>query len=53
VLDVDGTSESTYSWDVANDFGFDPVKQQKAIDTDEFTAIKQTLELTNWAHSAA
>lgn len=49
VLDVDDTSEITYGWEADNDFGFDPVKQQTAIDTGEFTAIKPTLDLANWA----
>ncbi|GAA1967515.1 HAD family acid phosphatase [Amycolatopsis minnesotensis] len=49
VLDIDDTSESTYGWEADNDFGFDPVKQQKAIDSGEFTAIKPTLGLARWA----
>ncbi|MBB4685583.1 HAD family acid phosphatase [Amycolatopsis jiangsuensis] len=49
VLDVDDTSEVTYGWEADNDFGFDPVKQQQAIDDGTFTANKPVLELTNWA----
>ncbi|HVV12954.1 HAD family acid phosphatase [Amycolatopsis sp.] len=49
VLDVDDTSEITYGWEADNDFGFDPVKQQQAIDHGTFTAIKPTLALANWA----
>ncbi|KAA9153239.1 acid phosphatase [Amycolatopsis acidicola] len=49
VLDVDDTSEITYGWEADNDFGFDPVKQQQAIDDGTFTAIEPTLELANWA----
>jgi len=49
VLDVDDTSEVTYGWEADNDFGFDPVKQQAAIDSGRFPAIKPTLELANWA----
>ncbi|WP_026360938.1 HAD family acid phosphatase [Amycolatopsis nigrescens] len=49
VLDIDDTSESTYGWEADNDFGFDPVKQEQAIESGEFTAVKPTLELANWA----
>ncbi|WP_033291939.1 HAD family acid phosphatase [Amycolatopsis jejuensis] len=49
VLDVDDTSEVTYGWEADNDFGFDPVKQQKAIDDGTFVANKPVLELANWA----
>jgi predicted secreted acid phosphatase len=49
VLDVDDTSEVTFGWEADNDFGFDPAKQQTAIDNGEFPAIKPTLELANWA----
>ncbi|MEC3980355.1 HAD family acid phosphatase [Amycolatopsis sp. H20-H5] len=49
VLDVDDTSEITFGWEADNDFGFDPVKQQAAIDKGEFPANKPVLELANWA----
>ncbi|WP_020661934.1 HAD family acid phosphatase [Amycolatopsis benzoatilytica] len=49
VLDVDDTAEITYGWEVDNDFGFDPVKQQKAIDEGTFGPNKPVLELANWA----
>ncbi|MEV6909555.1 HAD family acid phosphatase [Amycolatopsis sp. NPDC051071] len=49
VLDVDDTSEVTYGWEADNDFGFDPVKQQEAIDKGTFVANKPVLELANWA----
>jgi len=49
VLDIDDTSEITYGWEADNDFGFDPVKQEQAINDGTFTAIKPTLELANWA----
>ncbi|MFI5609596.1 HAD family acid phosphatase [Amycolatopsis sp. NPDC051903] len=49
VLDVDDTSEVTYGWEADNDFGFDPVKQQQAIDNGTFVANKPVLELANWA----
>ncbi|ATY10150.1 acid phosphatase [Amycolatopsis sp. AA4] len=49
VLDVDDTSEVTYGWEADNDFGFDPVKQQKAIDDGTFEANKPVLELAKWA----
>ncbi|KZB81571.1 HAD family acid phosphatase [Amycolatopsis regifaucium] len=49
VLDVDDTSEVTYGWEADNDFGFDPKKQQEAIDKGTFVANKPVLELTNWA----
>lgn len=49
VLDVDDTSEITYGWEADNDFGFDPVKQQQAIDNGTFVANKPVLELANWA----
>jgi predicted secreted acid phosphatase len=49
VLDVDDTSEVTYGWEADNDFGFDPVKQQQAIDNGMFPAIKPTLQFANWA----
>ncbi|WP_306992928.1 HAD family acid phosphatase [Amycolatopsis thermophila] len=49
VLDIDDTSEVTYGWEADNDFGFDPVKQEKAIDDGAFPAIKPTLALANWA----
>jgi predicted secreted acid phosphatase len=49
VLDVDDTSEVTFGWEADNDFGFDPVKQQQAIDNGTFPAIKPTLQLANWA----
>ncbi|MFF0148664.1 putative acid phosphatase of HAD superfamily subfamily IIIB [Amycolatopsis sulphurea] len=49
VLDVDDTSEVTYGWEADNDFGFDPAKQQQAIDDGTFPANKPVLELANWA----
>ncbi len=49
VLDVDDTSEITFGWEADNDFGFDPVKQQQAIDNGTFVANKPVLELANWA----
>lgn len=49
VLDVDDTSEVTFGWEADNDFGFDPVKQQQAIDNGTFVANKPVLELANWA----
>lgn len=49
VLDIDDTSEVTYGWEADNDFGFDPVKQEKVINDGAFPAIKPTLELANWA----
>jgi hypothetical protein len=49
VLDVDDTSEVTYGWEADNDFGFDPVKQQQAIDEGTFEANKPVLDLTKWA----
>lgn len=49
VLDVDDTSEVTFGWEADNDFGFDPDKQEDAINAGEFPAIPQTLELANWA----
>ncbi|MEV6902922.1 HAD family acid phosphatase [Amycolatopsis sp. NPDC051372] len=49
VLDVDDTSEVTYGWEADNDFGFDPVKQQQAIDNGTFVANRPVLELANWA----
>ncbi|MGW4489076.1 HAD family acid phosphatase [Amycolatopsis sp. NPDC004368] len=49
VLDVDDTSEVTYGWEADNDFGFDPVKQQQAIDNGTFVANKPVLQLANWA----
>lgn len=49
VLDVDDTSEITFGWEADNDFGFDPVKQQQAIDNGTFVANKPVLELSNWA----
>ncbi|NIH87550.1 hypothetical protein FHX45_004443 [Amycolatopsis granulosa] len=49
VLDIDDTSEVTYGWEADNDFGFDPVKQEKAIADGAFPAIQPTLELANWA----
>ncbi|MFK0249648.1 HAD family acid phosphatase [Amycolatopsis azurea] len=49
VFDVDDTAEVTYGWEVDNDFGFDPVKQQEAIDKGTFVANKPVLELANWA----
>ncbi|WP_158887391.1 HAD family acid phosphatase [Amycolatopsis anabasis] len=49
VLDIDDTSEITYGWEADNDFGFDPVKQEQAINAGTFQPIKPTLELANWA----
>ncbi|SFI96064.1 HAD family acid phosphatase [Amycolatopsis sacchari] len=49
VLDVDDTSEVTYGWEADNDFGFDPVKQEQAINAGTFPAIQPTLHLANWA----
>ncbi|GHF21449.1 hypothetical protein GCM10017786_64290 [Amycolatopsis deserti] len=49
VLDIDDTSEVTYGWEADNDFGFDPVKQEKAINDGAFPAIRPTRELANWA----
>ncbi|GAB3568427.1 HAD family acid phosphatase [Amycolatopsis endophytica] len=49
VLDIDDTSEVTYGWEADNDFGFDPVKQEQAINDGTFPAIKPTLALANWA----
>jgi hypothetical protein len=49
VLDVDDTAEVTFGWEAGNDFGFDPVKQQQAIDNGTFEANGPVLELSNWA----
>ncbi|MFE0026633.1 HAD family acid phosphatase [Amycolatopsis sp. NPDC059021] len=49
VFDVDDTAEITYGWEADNDFGFDPVKQQQAIDNGTFGPNKPVLELANWA----
>ncbi|MGH3437859.1 MAG: HAD family acid phosphatase [Sciscionella sp.] len=49
VLDVDDTSEVTYGWEVDNQFAYDPVKNEQAIDNNEFPAIKPTLRLAQWA----
>ncbi|MFI9454855.1 HAD family acid phosphatase [Amycolatopsis sp. NPDC052450] len=49
VFDVDDTAEVTYGWEADDDFGFDPVKQQEAIDKGTFVANKPVLELANWA----
>lgn len=49
VLDIDDTSEITYGWEADNDFGFDEVKQEEAINNAEFEPIKPTRDLANWA----
>ena len=49
VFDVDDTSEVTFGWEADNDFGYDPVKAEKAINDGTFVAIKPSLELANWA----
>ncbi len=49
MFDVDDTAEVTYGWEVDNDFGFDPVKQQEAIDKGTFVANEPVLELANRA----
>jgi hypothetical protein len=49
VLDVDDTSETTYGLTVDNQFAYYPKKSEKAIDDNDFPAIKPTLRLTRWA----
>lgn len=49
VLDVDDTSETTYGWEADNDFGYDPVEAEKAIDNGEFDPIKPTVALADFA----
>jgi predicted secreted acid phosphatase len=49
VLDIDDTSEVTYGFEADNDFGFDAAKQEQAINSGAFPAVKPTLELANWA----
>jgi hypothetical protein len=48
VLDIDDTSESSYSWEVSNDFGFGPVSDQADAATGELggTARRLGLHLT-------
>jgi hypothetical protein len=49
VLDIDDTSEITYGVKADNDFGYDPVKQQAAVDNGTFEVIEPVLELARWA----
>ncbi len=49
VLDVDDTSEVTFGFNADNDFGYDPVKAEHAIDTGQYPAIEPTLRFANWA----
>ncbi|GAA1293973.1 HAD family acid phosphatase [Saccharothrix xinjiangensis] len=48
-LDLDDTAESTYGVKADNDFGYDPVKQQAAVDNGTFEVIEPVLELAKWA----
>ncbi|MPZ82562.1 MAG: acid phosphatase [Actinophytocola sp.] len=49
VLDVDDTSELTYGLNADNDFGYDPVEAEHAINTGQYPAIEPTLRFANWA----
>ncbi len=49
VLDVDDTSELTYGLNAANDFGYDPVESEEAINNGDFPAIEQTMAFANYA----
>jgi len=49
VLDVDDTSELTYGLAAGNDFGYDPVESEEAINNGDFPAIESTLAFANYA----
>ena len=49
MLDVDDTSELTYGLSAGNDFGYDPVESEEAINNGDFPAIQATLEFANYA----
>jgi hypothetical protein len=49
VLDVDDTSELTYGLSAGNDFGYDPVESEEAINNGDFPAIESTLDFANYA----
>jgi putative acid phosphatase of HAD superfamily subfamily IIIB len=49
ILDVDDTSELTYGLSAGNDFGFDPVENEEAINNGDFPAIQPTLDFANFA----
>ncbi|MCP2259900.1 HAD superfamily, subfamily IIIB (Acid phosphatase) [Streptoalloteichus tenebrarius] len=49
VLDIDDTSELTYSYEVSRDFAFDQRSFDEAVNTGAFPAIEATRELTLWA----
>jgi acid phosphatase len=45
VLDIDDTALSTYDYETAHDFGFDPASWNQYATDDHFTAITPTLDL--------
>jgi hypothetical protein len=49
VLDVDDTSELTYGLSAGNDFGYDPVESEEAINNGDFPAIQPTMDFANYA----
>lgn len=49
VLDVDDTSETTFGYEVAQQFAYNPAIAEQWIDNGQFPAIKPTLELAQWA----
>ncbi|WP_020498211.1 HAD family acid phosphatase [Sciscionella marina] len=49
VLDIDDTSMLTYGWEADVNFAYDAEKAEEQIDKGNFTPIKPTLELTQWA----
>jgi predicted secreted acid phosphatase len=51
VLDIDDTSLSSYPYEVANDFGYDPTIYNQYVFAEKFTAIPGTLALATYAHA--
>lgn len=49
VLDVDDTSELTYGLNADNDFGYDPVEAEEAINNGDYPAIEPTMDFANYA----
>jgi hypothetical protein len=49
VLDVDDTSELTYGLNADNDFGYDPVEAEEAINTGQYPAIEPTMRFADYA----